>query len=105
MLVELGEVASSTRYNLFGPALYCLDASDSFAEDVKVRWQGDSWRGWPAWSGCCLPELACQSWVRAGIRERPGSAPPWAAPHRQRDERARSTRRVVGCGRAGQQGL
>ncbi|KAL4437443.1 hypothetical protein ABPG75_004582 [Micractinium tetrahymenae] len=36
VLVELGEVASATRFNLFGPALYSLDASDSFAEDVKV---------------------------------------------------------------------
>ena len=37
MVVELGEVASAARFNLFGPALYSLDASESFKEDVKVR--------------------------------------------------------------------
>ena len=38
MVVELGEVASATRFNLFGPALYSLDAQDSFGDDVKVGW-------------------------------------------------------------------
>jgi hypothetical protein len=40
LLVELGEVASTTRYTLFGPALYALDASDSFSEDVTVGGRG-----------------------------------------------------------------
>jgi hypothetical protein len=46
-MVELGEVASTARYALFGPALYSLDAYDSFAEDVNVR-RG----GWVVWCGC-----------------------------------------------------
>ena len=36
MVVELDEVASATRFNLFGPALYSLDGQDSFGDDVKV---------------------------------------------------------------------
>lgn len=36
VVVELGEVASAARFNLFGPALYSLDAQDSFGDDVKV---------------------------------------------------------------------
>lgn len=43
MVVELGEVASATRFNLFGPALYSLDAQDYFGDDVKVRWLFTSW--------------------------------------------------------------
>ena len=43
VVVELGEVASATRFNLFGPALYSLDAQDSFGDDVKVRWLFTSW--------------------------------------------------------------
>lgn len=49
MVVELGEVASATRFNLFGPALYSLDAQDSFHEDVKV-------------GGCCGVLLGSTCW-------------------------------------------
>ncbi len=60
MVVELGEVASATRFNLFGPALYSLDAQDSFGDDVKVQnlWlQPASWllllsSGWRPHSIC-----------------------------------------------------
>lgn len=40
VVVELGEAASAARFNLFGPALYSLDAQDSFGDDVKVRGGG-----------------------------------------------------------------
>ena len=53
MVVELGEVASATRFNLFGPALYALDAYDSFREDVKVGW---------AWAAACMHRLPASHW-------------------------------------------
>lgn len=62
--VEVGEVASGTRYRMFGPSLYCLDAHDSFPADVRVA----------AVASVPLAEVAAKGAVRGTWRLREPAA-------------------------------